>query len=61
MYLEDDVLFAKKNFDYYKKWHEKCKRRNSYLGFLRVEQSTNGKWFAGDLLEKLSDKVDIDG
>ena len=61
MYLEDDVLFNKKNFDYYKKWHEKCKRRNAYLGFLRVEQSTNGKWFAGDLLEKLSDKVDIDG
>lgn len=61
MYLEDDVLFTKKNFDYYLKRHETCKKRSAYLGFLRVEQRNDGKWFAGDLLERLHDTVEADG
>jgi len=61
MYLEDDVLFTKKNFDHYLKWHEACKKRNAYLGFLRVECRDDDKWFLGDLLERLSDATEIDG
>ena len=38
IYSEDDVLFSKKNLDYWLKYKDICIKNNFNLGFLRIEK-----------------------
>lgn len=61
MYIEDDVLFTKENFDYYLKYHSICKENNAYLGFLRTERSKDGSIRVLDCLDRLTTAIAING
>ena len=37
IYSEEDILFTKKNLNYWNKYKDKCINKNYNLGFLRVE------------------------
>ena len=41
LYSEDDILFTKKNFNYWIKFKDTCIKNNYNLGFIRVEKKTN--------------------
>ena len=36
IYSEDDILFSKKNFEYWLKYKEICLKNNHNLGFIRI-------------------------
>ena len=38
IYSEDDILFSKKNFEYWIKYKEICLKNNHNLGFIRIEK-----------------------
>ena len=39
VYTEDDILFTKKNFEYWKKYKDQCLSKKFNLGFVRVEDN----------------------
>ena len=52
IYAEDDVMFAKKNLDYWLKYKDICIKNNFNLGFLRIEKKKD--LYAIDQIKKLS-------
>ncbi len=53
IYCEDDLLFTKKNFQYWLAHKDKCIQNNYNLGFLRVEvNKKNKKLYSTDQVEK---------
>jgi len=52
IYTEDDILFTKKNFIYWKENFELCKNYNYNLGFIRVEDRKSKGLFAVDVFHK---------
>jgi len=62
LYLEDDILFTRKNFEFYLKYHPICKKNNVHLGFLRVECSpTTGDWYILDIFRSLKRRIQLNG
>ena len=59
IYTEDDILFEKKNFNYWLKYKDLCLNNNYNLGFLRFEISKNKKKYISDILKPLSKYVKI--
>ena len=58
IYSEDDILFTKKNFDYWLKFKDISIKNNFNLGFFRIEKK-NKKVFSTDLTESLKYKISI--
>jgi len=60
IYCEDDLLFTKKNFQYWLTHKDKCIQKNYNLGFLRVEvNKKNKKLYSTDQVEKSQYYVDL--
>ena len=60
IYCEDDLLFTKKNFQYWLNHKDKCIQRNYNLGFLRAEvNKKNKKLYSTDQVEKSQYYVDL--
>jgi len=53
IYSEDDILFTKKNFDYWINFKGICIKNNFNLGFIRVEKNNN-KIYSIDVTTKLN-------
>ena len=53
IYSEDDILFSKKNFEYWLKYKEICLKNNHNLGFIRIEKK-NEEIFSTDLIKKIN-------
>jgi hypothetical protein len=53
IYSEDDILFTKKNFDYWLYFKDICIKNNFNLGFIRVENKNKNN-FTIDVTTKLS-------
>jgi hypothetical protein len=53
IYSEDDILFTKKNFDYWIKFKDICIKNNFNLGFIRAEKNNN-KIYSIDVTTKLN-------
>jgi hypothetical protein len=49
IYIEDDILFSKENFEYWKKYKDECINSGYNLGFLRYEIDCNKNLFYSDL------------
>ena len=58
IYSEDDILFTKKNFDYWLKFKDISIKNDFNLGFFRIEKN-NKKIFSTDLTESLKYKISI--
>ena len=43
IYSEDDILFTKKNFNYWINFKDTCIKNNFNLGFIRIEKNNNSK------------------
>lgn len=50
VYLEDDILFTKENFNYWIDGLQELKALGLIPGFLRVEEDISGKLFSSDVL-----------
>jgi hypothetical protein len=50
MYMEDDILFEEKNWQYWLKYHELVRKHDTYAGFIRTEQDISGKWWCTDIV-----------
>lgn len=61
MYLEDDIAFTSKNFNYWLKNKNFLLSRGYNLGFLRVEKDSNGKRFMTDVYRKPTEIIEIEG
>jgi hypothetical protein len=59
IYSEDDILFTKKNFDYWIKFKDICIKNNFNLGFIRYERN-NDKIYSIDVTTKLNKYLIID-
>jgi hypothetical protein len=59
IYSEDDILFTKKNFDYWIKFKDICIKNNFNLGFIRFERN-NDKIYSIDVTTKLNKYLIID-
>jgi hypothetical protein len=59
IYSENDILFSKKNFLYWKKYKDVCISRKLNLGFCRVEKKSN-KNFLTDIYYKLNQYIRLD-
>ena len=59
IYAEDDILFKKKNFNYWLKYKDICLNNNFNLGFLRYEISKSKKRYVSDILNPLSKYIKI--
>ena len=58
IYSEDDILFTKKNLNYWLKYKDNCLKNNYNLGFLRVEKNKkNKKLYSTDQISKSSNYV----
>ena len=55
IYTEDDILFTKKNFNYWIDNKDECIKNQYNLGFVRIEK--NKKLFSVDINKKLSKKI----
>ena len=53
IYSEDDILFSKKNFEYWLKHKEICLKNNHNLGFIRIEKK-NEEIFSTDITKKIN-------
>ena len=54
IYGEDDIVFNKKNFNYWLKYKDLCIRNNYNLGFLRVEKrAKDNKLISSDQVKKI--------
>jgi hypothetical protein len=61
MYIEDDIGFNIKTFDYWLNYKELCLKNDYNIGFLRYEQGCDGKMFSSDLLKTPDKLVILDG
>ena len=60
IYSEDDILFTKKNFNYWLNYKDVCIKNNYNLGFLRAElNKKNKKLYSTDQIEKANYFVKI--
>ncbi len=60
IYSEDDILFTKKNFNYWLKFKDVCIKSNYNLGFLRTEKKIKSKiLFSSDLTRKIDSYISI--
>jgi len=57
IYSEDDILFTKKNFNYWLKFKELCIKNNFNLGFIRTELDNNNEIYCSDLTENISNFI----
>ena len=54
IYSEDDIIFSKKNLNYWLKYKDICVQNMFNLGFLRVEKSLkNKKFYSTDQIKKI--------
>ena len=54
IYGEDDIVFTKKNFNYWLKYKDLCIKHNYNLGFLRVEKrAQDNKLISSDQIKKV--------
>ena len=54
IYGEDDIVFTKKNFNYWLKYKDLCIKHNYNLGFLRVEKrAQDNKLISSDQIKKI--------
>ena len=54
IYGEDDIVFTKKNFNYWLKYKDLCIKHNYNLGFLRVEKrAKDNKLISSDQIKKI--------
>ena len=58
IYTEDDILFTKKNFEYWKKYRKICLQNDLNLGFLRIEKRDN-EIFSTDVFKNISYYVNL--
>lgn len=58
IYSEDDILFTRKNFQYWLKYKNSCIKNNFNLGFVRTEEK-NKRIFLTDLFNKLKYKLKV--
>ena len=58
IYSEDDILFNKKNFNYWLQYKEVCIQNNYNLGFLRTERKSK-KIFSTDLTHQIKFKISV--
>lgn len=58
IYSEDDILFNKKNFNYWLKYKKICIHNKYNLGFLRTEKK-NKKIFSTDLTQQIEFQISI--
>ena len=54
IYLEDDIKFTQKNFNYWIQARELLKNKNLIPAFFRYELNTNFKLYSTDVLKKMS-------
>ena len=53
IYTEDDILFTKKNFEYWKKYKDQCLSNKLNLGFVRVEDNKSKGLYLVDIFHSL--------
>ena len=53
IYTEDDILFTKKNFEYWKKYKDQCLSNKFNLGFMRVEDNKSKGLYLVDIFHSL--------
>ena len=53
IYTEDDILFTKKNFEYWKKYKDQCMSDKFNLGFVRVEDNKRKGFYLVDIFHSL--------
>lgn len=53
IYTEDDILFTKKNFEYWKKYKDQCLSNKFNLGFVRVEDNKRKGLYLVDIFHSL--------
>ena len=58
IYLEDDMLLKKKNFEYWMANKDICLKNNLNLGFIRLEKKRN-KYYSTDLTAQLEKYIEI--
>lgn len=61
MYLEDDIAFSNRNFNYWRKKKDFMLSKGFNLGFLRVEKDLNGQRFMTDVYKKPTEIIEIEG
>ena len=60
IYTEDDILFEKKNFNYWLKYKDLCLNDNYNLGFLRFEINKKDKnLYSTDQVEQSSKYLNL--
>jgi hypothetical protein len=60
IYSEDDILFTKENFLYWKKYNYLCLKNNYNLGFVRVEDRKSKGLYAVDIFKKLIKYISLE-
>ena len=53
VYTEDDILFTKKNFEYWQKYKDQCLTNKFNLGFVRVEDNKSKGLYLVDIFYSL--------
>lgn len=53
IYTEDDILFKKKNFEYWEKYKNQCLTNEYNLGFVRVEDNKSKGLYMVDIFHSL--------
>ena len=57
IYMEDDISFTRKNFEYWLRYSKECIDNKFNLGFLRYEKDERGNLWSSDLSYKLNKYV----